>query len=167
MGATCEATGYGYEHPTKKHTAEAWIEFITHVFAEQNALGLKCTKLRLDMAGEFRTESFRARIESTFGCAVELAPSGHHEGVGRREKDNDTLSRMAESMCERKNLGASFHLAARSYAQFLLNRKCRAPSRLPRGGAHEHRYNVSVTEMVDGGQPRTVRARTSAGGGAR
>ena len=147
MGATCEATGYGYEHPTKKHTAETWIEFITHVFAEQNALGLKCTKLRLDMAGEFRTESFRARIESTFGCAVELAPSGHHEGVGRREKDNDTLSRMAESMCERKNLGASFHLAARSYAQFLLNRKCRAPSRTTRF-QHYSRRPVDLSGIV-------------------
>ena len=120
--AVCEYSSYGFTATGKKHTVDAWIGFLRSVILDARKHGRDVKAVRFDRAPEFRTPEFKARVEKELQIKVDLTSREHHEGVGRAERNNDLLTRVAESMMQRAGLDREWLLPARAYAQWLLNR---------------------------------------------
>tara|TARA_B110000046_G_C13021457_1_gene411460 strand:- start:974 stop:4489 length:3516 start_codon:yes stop_codon:yes gene_type:complete len=133
FSAVCEYSSYGYIASGKRHTIEDWIVFLRSVVLDARAHGHAPRRIRFDRAPELRSAELKQRIEAELGLSVELTPRERHEGVGRVERNNDLLTRLAEEMLQRAGLGTAWLLPARAYAQWLLNRHIRA-------GTNETRY---------------------------
>ena len=142
FSAVCEYSSYGYIATAKTHTIDDWIEFLRSVLLDARALGHNPKRLRFDLAPELRSGNFKKRVEDELKVAVELTPREHHQGVGRAERNHDTLTRMGEMMLRQANLDTQWLLPARAYAQWLLNRRAFAAS-------GESRYQKYLRKVPD------------------
>ena len=142
FSAVCEYSSYGYIASGKRHTIDDWLVFLRSVVLDARAHGHAPKRVRFDRAPELRSADLKRRIEEELGLAVELTPREHHEGVGRVERNNDLLTRLAEEMLQRAQLGTAWLLPARAYAQWLLNRHIRA-------GTSETRYQRFFRRVPD------------------
>ena len=96
--------------------------FLHDVKLQAQKHGATVERVRFDRAPELRTDELKRRAAKELNILVELTAREHHEGVGRAERNNDLLTRMAEEMLQRAKLGTAWLLPARAYAQWLLNR---------------------------------------------
>ena len=142
FSAVCEYSSYGYIASGKRHTIEDWIVFLRSVVLDARGRGHTPKRIRFDRAPELRSAELKQRIEAELGLSVELSAREHHEGVGRVERNNDLLTRLAEEMLQRAQLGTAWLLPARAYAQWLLNRHIRA-------GTSETRYQRFFRKVPD------------------
>jgi len=145
--AICEHTSFGYVGEGKTHTVDDWVAFLSGVIADARAQGHKPVRVRFDRAPELRCAEFKQRLLDELGLIVELGSREHHEAVGRAEKNNDILTRMAEAMLQRAQLGTAWLLPARAYAQWLLNRRPFAH------GTGETRYQKYLRKIPDLSSP--------------
>ena len=120
--AVCERSSFGFCAAGKTHTVDDWMIFLRDVALQIKKHGLVLERVRFDRAPELRTDELKQRAAKELGILVELTAREHHEGVGRAERNNDLLTRMAEEMLQRAQLGTAWLLPARAYAQWLLNR---------------------------------------------
>ena len=123
FSAVDEYSSYGYIASGKTHTIDDWVVFLRTVVLDARAHGHNPRRVRFDRAPELATAELRQRLELELQLSVELTPREHHEGVGRAERNHDLLTRMAEAMLQRAELGTEWLLPARAYAQWLLNRR--------------------------------------------
>ena len=121
LSAVCEETGLGIVKAVKQHTIDAWVDFVGEVMRVSKKHRHTARAVRFDRAPELRSDVLKKRIESSHDIVVELAPRNHHEGVGAAEVMNDLRARVAEAMLRRCERGQSYLLAARAYAQVLIN----------------------------------------------
>jgi hypothetical protein len=120
--AVDERSSYGFSATGKTHTVEDWMVFLRDVKLQAQKHGATVERVRFDRAPELRTDELKRRAAKELNILVELTAREHHEGVGRAERNNDLLTRMAEEMLQRAKLGTAWLLPARAYAQWLLNR---------------------------------------------
>jgi hypothetical protein len=123
FSAVDEYSSFGYIASGTTHTIDDWVNFIRTITLDARSHGHKPVRVRFDRAPELRSDELKQRLEKELGLIVEITPREHHEGVGRAERNHDLLTRMGEEMCQRCGLGTNWLLPARSYAQWLLNRK--------------------------------------------
>ena len=124
MHAWCRKLGAGFATDTKTHTTDDWIAWLRVVIADVTALGRRVKVLRVDAGSDLANDGFRHRAASELGCAVRAAPGGWHEGVAMAESMNDLVSRMADAMVRRAQLGPSYFIPARLYAVVLISMRC-------------------------------------------
>ena len=142
FSAICEYSSFGYIASGKRHTIDDWLAFLRSVKLDAESRGHTPRRLRFDRAPELRSDELKRRVEEELGLAVDLTPRERHEGVGRAERNNDLLTRLAEEMLQRAQLGTAWLLPARAYAQWLLNRQIRA-------GTQETRYQRYLRRVPD------------------
>ena len=142
FSAVCEYSSFGYIASGKRHTIDDWLTFLRSVVLDARAQGHVPRRVRFDRAPELRSDELKHRIEKELGLSVELTPRERHEGVGRVERNNDLLTRLAEEMLQRAGLGTAWLLPARAYAQWLLNRHIRS-------GTPETRYQRYLRKVPD------------------
>ena len=175
MHAVDEFSGWGYVAAVRVHDVDAWIGFIRHFTLDAKTHGLEPRSLRVDRAPEFTSPDFRRRCEE-LGALVELTSRERHKAVGKAEKNNNTLTRSAETMLLRSGAHREWFIAARCYAQYILNRSAIAPNRqtryqrylnkvpdLARRVPHVFGSTVSVIEDVHGPKGSTAAPRASVG----
>jgi len=92
-------------------------------------------------------EEFINRCATELGLIVTLTSREHHQGVGRCERNHDTLTHCAEAMLQRAGLKTCWLLPARAYAQYLLNRQTSSAA----AGA-ESRYQKYFRKVPDFGK---------------
>jgi len=126
--AVCELTSYAYVESVKTHTIEDWIKFLRYVVLHARLLGHAPVRVRFDRASELRADVFRRCAEKELNLIVELTPREHHQGVGRAERQHDTVTRLAEAMLQRARMGTSWMLPARVYANYIENRTVYTPT---------------------------------------
>ena len=124
MHAWCRKLGAGFATDTKTHTTDDWIAWLRVVIADVAALGRHTKVLRVDAGSDLANDGFRQRAASELGCTVRVAPGGWHEGVAMAESMNDLVSRMADAMVRRAQLGPSYFIPARLYAVVLISMRC-------------------------------------------
>ena len=124
MHAWCRKLGAGFATDTKTHTTDDWIAWLRVVIADVAALGRRTKVLRVDAGSDLANDGFRQRAASELGCTVRVAPGGWHEGVAMAESMNDLVSRMADAMVRRAQLGPSYFIPARLYAVVLISMRC-------------------------------------------
>ena len=142
FSAICEYSSFGYIASGKRHTIDDWLAFLRSVQLDAESHGHTIQRVRFDRAPELRSDDLKRRIEAELHMAVDLTPRERHEGVGRAERNNDLLTRLAEEMLQRAQLGTAWLLPARAYAQWLLNRQIRA-------GTQETRYQRYLRRVPD------------------
>ena len=112
-------TSYGYVESVKTHTIEDWVAFLRSVVINARSLGHKPVRVQFDRAPVLQSVDLRRRVEKKLGLIVELTPREHHQGVGRAERHHDILTRAAEAMLQRAEMGTSWLLPAREYVRQL------------------------------------------------
>jgi hypothetical protein len=146
FSAVCEYSSFGYIASGKTHTVDDWLGFLRSVILDARARGHTPRRVRFDRAPELAAPELKRRVEAELGIIVELTPREHHEGVGRAERNHDLLTRTAEAMLQRCELGTQWLLPARAYAQWLLNRK-------PMRATGETRYQRYLRQVPDLSSP--------------
>jgi len=121
--AICEYSSFGYVASGKTQTIDDCINFLSRVLLDARSHGHTPVRARFDRAPAFRSEEFINRCATELGLIVTLRLREHHQGVGRCERNHDTLTRRAEAMLQRAGLKTCWLLPARAYAQYLLNRQ--------------------------------------------
>jgi len=138
-------TSYGYVESVKTHTIEDWVAFLRSVVINARSLGHKPVRVQFDRAPVLQSVDLRRRVEKKLGLIVELTPREHHQGVGRAERHHDILTRAAKAMLQRTEMGTSWLLPAREYANYLENRTVHTPTAMTK----YRRYYGSVPSFVD------------------
>ena len=147
--AVDEYSSYGFIASGKTHTIDDWMDFLRAVTLEAKKYGHTVERVRFDRAPELRSDELKQRAAKELNILVELTAREHHEGVGRAERNNDLLTRMAEEMLQRAKLGTAWLLVARAYAQWLLNR-----TPLTRTGETRYqRFRAEVPDFATGLTP--------------
>ena len=114
-------SGLGFAKGTIEHTREVWHNFTAKTVTKLLQYGNKVFEVRYDRAGEFTSPEFKEAIENDLRVNVTYAASKYHEGVCRVERDNDIVTRLAECMVTRANLGPRYFIAAFCWSRILLN----------------------------------------------
>ena len=114
-------SGLGFAKGTIEHTREVWHNFTAKTVTKLRQYGNKVFEVRYDRAGEFTSPEFKEAIENDLRVNVTYAASKYHEGVCRVERDNDIVTRLAECMVTRANLGPRYFIAAFCWSRILLN----------------------------------------------
>ena len=109
-----EYSSYGFIASGKTHTIDDWMDFLRAVTLEAKKYGHTVERVRFDRAPELRSDELKQRAAKELNILVELTAREHHEGVGRAERNNDLLTRMAEEMLQRAKLGTAWLLVARA-----------------------------------------------------
>jgi hypothetical protein len=142
--AVCEYSSLGHIATGKTQTIDDCFNFLARVVLDARSHGHSPARARFDRAPSFRAAEFVNRCATELGIIVTLTPREHHQGVGRCERNHDTLTRRAEAMLQRAGLGTEWLLPARAYAQWLLNRQTSSAA----AGA-ESRYQKYHREVPD------------------
>ena len=126
MLSTDVATGFADIEDTKRHRSSEWLSYAAKRFRTFRAWGHECFFGRFDRSGDFTSrELFVDKLEEQCNVTVQFAPSKWHEGVAVPEVTIDVITRSAECMLARVNLGQRYLAAARKQAVFLFNLKNR------------------------------------------
>ena len=127
LHAVCKFSSFGYIMTMRSHEIDDWLTFIRRIILDAKLHGHKPLRLRCDRAPEFKTSEIEKRCEE-LGVLIELTPRERHEGIGRAERNNNTLTRNGEAMLLLCQAGPQWFLPARVYAQWILNRIVTKPN---------------------------------------